>query len=105
VFRDIEKEERDAVAEKRRIIREEKKKQDQDQDRAIVGYDGSNDAPKSPVREMRPAPGHAVPGETRGALHIARGALSDRKSRPLPKVLTPPSLFSWRRQQRAKAKA
>jgi len=104
VFRDIEKEERDAVTEKRRVIEAEKKKPEAEQDRSIVGF-GASSSGKYPVREMRPAPGHAVPGETRGALHIARGALSDRKSRSLPKVLTPPSLFSRRRQEKTRTNA
>lgn len=104
VFRDIEKEERDAVTAKRRVIEAEKKKPEGEQDRSIVGFGGGNSG-KYPVREMRPAPGHAVPGETRGALHLARGALSDRNPRPAPKVLTPPSLFSRRRQGKTRTNA
>ncbi|KAJ7254020.1 ribosomal protein L17 [Mycena haematopus] len=104
VFRNIEKEERDTVTEKRRVIDAEKKKPDGEQDRSIVGF-GSSSAGKYPVREMRPAPGHATPGETRGALYLARGALSDRKPRPLPKVLNPASLFSRRRHEKTSTNA
>ncbi|KAF7339391.1 hypothetical protein MSAN_02153000 [Mycena sanguinolenta] len=104
VFRDIEKEERDAVTERRRLIDAEKKKPDGEQDRSIVGF-GSSGAGKYPVREMRPAPGHAAPGETRGALHLARAALSPRKPRPLPKVLNSPSLFSRPRHEKKRTNA
>ncbi|KAJ7619119.1 ribosomal protein L17 [Mycena polygramma] len=98
VFRDVEKQERDAVTEKRRVVEEERKKPPAEQDRSLIPLSHS-EAPRYPARQMRPAPGHAVPGETRGALHLARGALSDRNPRPLPKILTPASVLSLRRQQ------
>ncbi|KAJ7038099.1 ribosomal protein L17 [Mycena alexandri] len=94
VFREVEREERDAVTERRNIRQAEKKKPYEERDESFL-TDGD---PKYPAREMRPA-GHAVPGETRGALHLARGALSDRRPRPLPKTLTPPSVFSRRQQK------
>jgi len=96
VFKNVEKEERDAVTERRRLIQEERKKPPPEQDRSIVGYGDSPPAQKYPVRKLWPAPGHALPGETRGALRLARGALSDRKPTPLPRILTTPSIFSRR---------
>ncbi|KAJ7492534.1 ribosomal protein L17 [Mycena latifolia] len=97
VFRDIENEERAALAEQRRAYQENLTKPEAEKDGTMV------EPPKHFIREMRPSPGHTLPGETRGALQLARGALSDRKPRPLPKLLTPPSLFSRRRQPRTNA--
>ncbi|KAK7064151.1 ribosomal protein L17 [Favolaschia claudopus] len=99
VFRDVEKEERDAVTSRRRVIEAERKKPEGEQDRSLVGF-GAPGAGKYPTRQMRPSPGQALPGETRGALDLARGALGDRKARPLPKTLTPTYLLSRRRHQK-----
>jgi len=97
VFRNVEKAERAAVTERRRAIADEKLKPEEVQNRDLV----TSPEEPYPVKKMRSSPGHALPGETRGALHLARGALSVRNPRPLPKVLDPPSLFGRRRQTRA----
>ncbi|KAJ7103434.1 ribosomal protein L17 [Mycena belliarum] len=96
VFKDIEQEARAALAEQHRIYRENKAKPEVEQDMSI-------ERPAHFTREMRPAPGHALPGETRGALQLARGALGDRKPPLRTKVLTPSSLFSRRYQPRSNA--
>ncbi|KAJ7706085.1 mitochondrial ribosomal protein L17 [Mycena rosella] len=96
VFREIEEEERAAVAEHQKAYNENKAKPPSERDQTL------KDPPKPLRRALRPA-GHALPGETRGALHLARGALSDRKPQPRPKVLTPGSLFSRQRQPRTNA--
>ncbi|KAJ7169970.1 ribosomal protein L17 [Mycena filopes] len=95
VFRDIEQQERDAVNEEHRRIEAERKKPEGEQDHGIIRSTPS----KHPVRALHPA-GHALPGETRGALHLARGALSDRKPQPLPKTFPPISVFSRRQKYR-----
>lgn len=102
VFRDIENAERAQIADRRERIAQEKKKNPQEQDPELVPF--LNDPPlRYPPRSMGPGPGHALPGETRGALHLARGALSDRNPRPKPLVLDPANVFSRRRRLRPSA--
>ncbi|KAJ7783886.1 mitochondrial ribosomal protein L17 [Mycena maculata] len=90
-------EERDEAAIRRRLIEEERKKPVQER---AAGADEA--PPETPRRQMRPA-GHAFPGETRGALHLARGFLGDRKPKAKPKVLSRTSLFSRQRQAKTNA--
>ncbi|KAJ7181751.1 mitochondrial ribosomal protein L17, partial [Mycena crocata] len=82
VFKNIEKEERDAVTERRNAVLEERKKTPEERGTTEAGPTESLE--RYPPRRL-PPPGHALPGETRGALHLARGALSDRNPRSLPK--------------------
>ncbi|KAJ6610086.1 ribosomal protein L17 [Mycena sp. CBHHK59/15] len=98
VFRDIEKEERDAVQERRRRIEQERRKPADQRDPNFLA-DLDEKPERYPPREIRPAPGHALPGETRGALELARAALGDRRPQPKPKTLTPINLFHRRRHQ------
>ncbi|KAJ6604741.1 mitochondrial ribosomal protein L17 [Mycena vulgaris] len=88
----IETDVREEVADRRRAYRENKQKPQLEQDKTLPA------PPHFVPREMRRA-GQALPGETRGALELARGALSPRNPRPLPKVLTLPSLFSRHRSR------
>ncbi|KAJ7487695.1 ribosomal protein L17 [Mycena galericulata] len=99
VFREVEKEERAELTAKRKAIQEEEKKPTLGRDQSIVG----DSSPETPFRELWPAPGHALPGETRGALHLARGFLGDRKPQPQPKILTRGSLLTRKRRANTNA--
>ncbi|KAJ7070948.1 mitochondrial ribosomal protein L17 [Mycena amicta] len=95
VFRNIEKEEREAASARRKRAEEELKKPPNEQDRLLLEGESHKYSP----RQTRPPPGQALPGETRGALHLAQGVLGRKSSSP--KLLTPPSLFSPRHQPKA----
>ncbi|KAF7307002.1 hypothetical protein MIND_00493000 [Mycena indigotica] len=88
VSRNIEKEEKDASAERHERVQAELKKPQNEQDRMVL-----EEQPSTSRRRIRFSPGKALPGETRGALELARGALGDRKPSS-PRLLKKPSLYS-----------
>ncbi|CAK5280257.1 unnamed protein product [Mycena citricolor] len=93
VSRSVEAETRNDIAKRRKRYDEEMRKPEGERDVKVTGV-GSH-RPRYPRREMRPA-GHALPGETRGALDTARGALVLRKNVGKPRTL-PQTLTSFRR--------
>ncbi|KAJ7630993.1 mitochondrial ribosomal protein L17 [Roridomyces roridus] len=93
VFKNIEREERAELSAKHKTISAENKKPVQERDQTIA----SDTPPPTPLRPLRPAPGQALPGETRGALNLATGFLGDRKPQPRPKLLGRGTLFSRNR--------
>ncbi|KAF7320394.1 hypothetical protein MKEN_00824200 [Mycena kentingensis (nom. inval.)] len=95
-FRTIEQEDREEVAETRQRIRDEFKKPPAERNPMV--YEGVSQ--KNPPRRP-PRPGQALPGETRGTLDLARGALGNRRLPTPPRLLTTPSVFSRRHQPKA----